>query len=87
MPSYVVTGASRGLGVSPSYISIIINTSGEVNTLQFQFIKTLAADASNTVIGLARNPSALESKLQEAGITSIHVFQGDVGDAASMKVH
>ncbi|PVI01304.1 NAD(P)-binding protein [Periconia macrospinosa] len=59
MPSYVVVGASRGIGLG--------------------FLKNLAANPDNTVIGIARNPSAVES------VPNVTLLQGDLTDAASLK--
>ncbi|PVH94226.1 NAD(P)-binding protein [Periconia macrospinosa] len=59
MPSYVVVGASRGIGLG--------------------YLKNLAANPANTVIGIARNPSAVES------IPNATVFQGDLTDPASLQ--
>jgi hypothetical protein len=72
MPSYIVTGASRGLSVSfcrtwkhcnsgdqqasNTYIGTLLILSPD----QYGFIKTFASDASNTVIGIVRNKAATE---------------------------
>ena len=47
---------------------------------------TLAKDPSNTGIGLARDAASLKAKLDKAGLTTVHAVEGDVGNAASMKV-
>lgn len=63
------------------------NITFQADTLeQFEFLVTLAKDPSNTVIGLARDVSALRAKLEDAGLPEVHSIKGDVGDAASMKV-
>ncbi|KAF2735258.1 NAD(P)-binding protein [Polyplosphaeria fusca] len=64
MPSYVIIGASRGIG--------------------YQFLKTLSADSSNTVIGTARNVSATESQLLKDGIKNVSIVSAEMDVAASM---
>ncbi|SPO07104.1 related to protoporphyrinogen oxidase [Cephalotrichum gorgonifer] len=66
MPSYVVTGASRGLG--------------------YGFVKVLAANPSNTVIGIARNRKSTEERLAADGITNVHVLAADITEEGAMKV-
>ncbi|KAK8123160.1 hypothetical protein PG984_011830 [Apiospora sp. TS-2023a] len=65
MPSYVVSGASRGLG--------------------FAFIKVLASDPANTVIGLARDKKATEDRLEEEGVTNVHILAADVTDETALR--
>ncbi|RDI87723.1 hypothetical protein Vi05172_g2234 [Venturia inaequalis] len=65
MPSYLVTGASRGLG--------------------YAFIKKLASDPSNTVIGLVRNKEATLTRLQKDNISSIHILQADIEDSPALQ--
>ncbi|KAK7915220.1 hypothetical protein PG985_012923 [Apiospora marii] len=65
MPSYVVSGASRGLG--------------------YAFIKVLASDPANTVIGLARNKKATEDRLKEDGVTNVHILAADVTDETALR--
>ena len=84
MPSYVVTGSSKGLGVSPKP-PIPRKTKQSLTSHQFAFLQLLSKNPSNTIIGLARNASSLESKLEKAGIPSIHVLEADVADLKSLK--
>ncbi|RFU77340.1 saccharopine dehydrogenase [Trichoderma arundinaceum] len=65
MPSYVVTGASRGLG--------------------YAFVKLLASDPSNTVIGLVRNPTATQARLTADGISNVHVIAADIADETALR--
>ncbi|KAJ9644144.1 hypothetical protein H2201_007122 [Coniosporium apollinis] len=65
MPSYVVTGASRGLG--------------------YAFITHLAKDSSNTVIGLARNKAATDSRLAKDDIKNVTILQADILDSLALQ--
>ncbi|GAW22630.1 hypothetical protein ANO14919_121720 [Xylariales sp. No.14919] len=66
MPTYLVTGASRGLG--------------------YAFVKTLASNPSNTVIGLARDKKATEGRLHADGIQNVHVLSADITEKAALKL-
>ncbi|KAL2829082.1 hypothetical protein BJY01DRAFT_261396 [Aspergillus pseudoustus] len=65
MPSYLVTGASQGLG--------------------FEFVRQLAANPENIVIGLVRNKASPETKAKSQGLTSIHFVEAQYTDLASLK--
>ncbi|KFY37273.1 hypothetical protein V494_04854 [Pseudogymnoascus sp. VKM F-4513 (FW-928)] len=65
MPSYVVTGASKGLG--------------------YAFIKQLASDPANTVVGIVRDVAATEKKLTEDGIKNVKVYKADITDLPALK--
>ncbi|KAL2413153.1 Short chain dehydrogenase virK [Exophiala dermatitidis] len=68
MPSYLVTGAARGLG--------------------YGFLKVLAADPNNVVLGLVRNTSAAKALLAADGIpdANVHLLQADITDVNGLKV-
>jgi hypothetical protein len=75
MPSYVVTGASRGLGVrSPPSLSKPKLT----RKLQYAFIQKLASNPSNVVIGLVRNKEATLTRLAKDKLQNVHVFEADI---------
>ncbi|KAI9045163.1 NAD(P)-binding protein [Aspergillus affinis] len=66
MPSYLITGASRGIG--------------------FEFLRQLAADPNNLVIGLVRNKAATEEKVsKEIPGGNVHLVEGDLTDYDALK--
>ncbi|OGE54077.1 hypothetical protein PENARI_c006G05265 [Penicillium arizonense] len=65
MPSYLITGASRGLG--------------------FEFVRHLAQDPKNTVIGLVRNKAAADVKAKEEGLDNVHMVEAQYTDLSSLK--
>ncbi|KAL3472590.1 NAD(P)-binding protein [Aspergillus californicus] len=65
MSSYLITGASRGLG--------------------FEFIRYLAQEPNNTVIGLVRNKSAAEAKAKEEKLDGVLFVEGQYTDLPSLK--
>ncbi|KAK4546574.1 hypothetical protein LTR36_001791 [Oleoguttula mirabilis] len=65
MTSYVVTGASRGLG--------------------YTFITHLASIPGNTVIGIARDKSAIEERLAKDGITNVTILAADITDFQALR--
>ncbi|KAJ5823593.1 Short-chain dehydrogenase/reductase SDR [Penicillium robsamsonii] len=65
MSSYLITGASRGLG--------------------FEFVRNLAQNPDNTVIGLVRNKAAADSKAKEEGLHNVHMVEAQYTDLASLK--
>ncbi|KAJ5503933.1 Short-chain dehydrogenase/reductase SDR [Penicillium fimorum] len=65
MSSYLITGASRGLG--------------------FEFVRHLAQNPDNTVIGLVRNKAAADSKAKEEGLHNVHMVEAQYTDLASLK--
>ncbi|KAK4503182.1 hypothetical protein PRZ48_006610 [Zasmidium cellare] len=58
MPSYLITGAGRGLG--------------------YAFLKQLAADPDNIIIGMVRNKGAAAQKLKNDGVSNVHLVDGDI---------
>lgn len=82
MPSYVVTGASKGLGVySTSPYLCMIHT----NTTQYAFVKQLASDPANTVMGIVRDIAATEQKLKKDGIKNVKIYKADITDLPALK--
>ncbi|OBZ67322.1 hypothetical protein A0H81_12619 [Grifola frondosa] len=66
MPSYVVIGSSRGIGL--------------------EYVRQLAANPSNVVFALVRDKSKATRLIDIAEASkNVHVVQGDVVDAASLK--
>lgn len=54
--------------------------------IQYGFITTLAANPSNTVIGLVRNKQAAVASLQADGIQNVHIVEADIVDSAALKL-
>jgi NAD(P)-dependent dehydrogenase (short-subunit alcohol dehydrogenase family) len=52
---------------------------------QYQWLRTLGADKSNNVIGVARSPGPVQQKLAADGLTNVTVVQGDMADAVSLR--
>ncbi|KAH8665997.1 short chain dehydrogenase [Tricladium varicosporioides] len=65
MPSYVVTGASRGLG--------------------YAFVRHLAIDPSNIVIGLVRNKTTTNERLAKDGIKNVTIIEADITDFVALQ--
>ncbi|OBT71611.1 hypothetical protein VF21_08948 [Pseudogymnoascus sp. 05NY08] len=65
MPSYVVTGASKGLG--------------------YAFVKQLASDPANTVVGIVRDITATEQKLIKDGIKNVKLYKADITGLPALK--
>lgn len=90
MSVYVITGVSKGIGVSK-----ILFSSHRSNSLtnlfhlsQFEFVKQISQDPNNLVIGLVRDKATTEKKLSaELGVArdNIHILTGDLTNHASLK--
>ncbi|KAF2828601.1 NAD(P)-binding protein [Ophiobolus disseminans] len=72
MPSYLITGVSRGLGTCS-------------HCKQFAFLEHISSDASNTVIGLVRNIADTNAKVAPLNRNNIHIIEGDMKDYESLK--
>ncbi|KAL4922822.1 hypothetical protein BDW62DRAFT_3327 [Aspergillus aurantiobrunneus] len=64
MPSYAITGASKGIGR--------------------EFVRQLAADTTNTVLAIVRDPKAADISALASSHPNIHVLKGDVTDPKSI---
>ncbi|KAJ5272376.1 NAD(P)-binding protein [Penicillium angulare] len=71
MPSYLITGVSKGIG----------------DPQQWEFFRQIALNPSNTVICLVRNKAETEKKVAEEFPTGnhLHIIQGDITDYASLQ--
>lgn len=86
MPSYVITGASRGIGVSP-VLPKSQCFADCLPTLQLEFVNQLTANAENLVFALVRNIETsikLQHLLNER--SNLHALEADITDAPSLKV-
>lgn len=85
MPSYVVTGANRGLGVSPHHHPGWVQ---QLTREKFEFVRQYSADSKNIVVGLVRDKAAAEKKYSAelSGRSNVHLLQADVTDYDALKV-
>lgn len=80
MPVYLVTGAGRGLGVSPM-IQVLFTIL--ILPVQYALVKALAQDPENTVLGLARSKAAAENRIKSDGINAL-VLEADITDQETL---
>ena len=87
MPSYAITGAARGLGVSLTQPPRKTRAT-PLTAVQYAFLTKLSADPNNTVIGIVRNVKSAEEKVAKElpDRKNIHLVHGDLTDYASLKV-
>jgi NAD(P)-dependent dehydrogenase (short-subunit alcohol dehydrogenase family) len=52
--------------------------------LQYEWLRQLSSDATNTVIGLARTTAPVESKLAADKITTVRILEADMINPASL---
>jgi NAD(P)-dependent dehydrogenase (short-subunit alcohol dehydrogenase family) len=55
--------------------------------LQYEFLRQLSADSSNTIIGTARTPSKVSAQLEQDNLTAannIHIFAADLDNSKSI---
>ncbi|OQV10210.1 hypothetical protein CLAIMM_14239 [Cladophialophora immunda] len=64
MPSYLVTGANRGLG--------------------YGFVKYLAQNPENTIIGIVRDKAAADKSVAADGLKNVTMIQAEVADHKSL---
>jgi NAD(P)-dependent dehydrogenase (short-subunit alcohol dehydrogenase family) len=53
--------------------------------IQYTFIKTLASNPSNTVIGLVRDKQSTIARLQKDNLTNIHILEADIVDYPALQ--
>ena len=82
MPSYVVTGASRGLGVRIYSIFYLILSD---NCTQLEFVNQLSQNSSNVVFALVRKLETAQ-KVLAISRPNIHVLQADISNVSELKV-
>lgn len=88
MPSYVITGVSRGIGVSlhlPAQLQHCF-----IDVTQYGFLGLLSEKPDNIVIGLVRDKPATDKKISEdpklKDRSNIHILQGDLTNYDELKV-
>lgn len=55
-----------------------------VDRLQYQYLKTLSRDPSNTVVGVVRTPEPTKAKVADDNLSNVHIIHGDLTDSASL---
>lgn len=53
-------------------------------TSQYQYLKTLSRDPSNTIIGLVRTLGPTEAQVATDKFPNVHILHGDLDDSASL---
>ncbi len=87
MPSYAITGTSRGLGVC--FYSTFVSFHYSSLCSQLGFVEALSADPSNTVFALARNVSAAEQLndfVAHHAHKNVYVIEADNNNQKSLQV-
>lgn len=92
MPSYLITGVSKGLGVScplpftlssPSMLTTLL-------LLQYEFLRQHSSNPANVVIGLVRDKAGTEQKIAQdpelKDRTNIHILEADQTNYDALKV-
>lgn len=87
MPTWVVTGADRGIGVCKiaAYLKFTW-TNHNPCFFQYEFVRKLSSDPANLVFSLALNKSATEANHAEHQISRVKVFEADVRDRNALLV-
>ncbi|CAI6330934.1 unnamed protein product [Periconia digitata] len=62
-------------------VTVVIGASRGIG---YQFIKTLAAEKNSTVIATARDPTALQAKVNADNISNTHVVEADLTSYSSL---
>lgn len=57
---------------------------GASKGLGYEYLKTLSANPSNTVIGIARNPKPVTEQLSADGLFKVKMIRGDLDDYKSL---
>jgi NAD(P)-dependent dehydrogenase (short-subunit alcohol dehydrogenase family) len=53
--------------------------------IQYAFIRHIASNSSNTVIGLVRNKAATDERLAKDGIKNVTIIEADITDYAALQ--
>ncbi len=87
MPSYAVTGISRGLGVRSS--NRFLSPAHACVSFQLGFVRALSANPANTVFAIVRSLSSadqLQDLVRSHKHDNIHIIEADNTDIQSIKV-
>lgn len=88
MPSYVITGASKGLGVGSANDQTTAGIPIANSSKQWAFLEKISGNSSNNVIGIVRDKAATDKRVKEelGGRSNITILQADITDYAALKV-
>jgi nucleoside-diphosphate-sugar epimerase len=86
MPSYLITGAARGIGVCFINFFLIPNCfCVPVGPFQLEFVRQLSARSQNTVFALDRSKMTAD-RLLSIHTKNVHIFEADITDHVALKV-
>jgi hypothetical protein len=54
--------------------------------LQYEFLKQVASESQNIVVGLVRNKAATDAKIAADGIKNVTILEADITDQLSLSV-
>ena len=85
MPSFVVTGAARGLGARLFLSDTVSYLKIELTKVQLEFVGQLSSDADNVVFGLVQDKEATEKQVGSDLPKNLTVLQADITDVQALK--
>ena len=68
-----------------AHVSLVFLSQAVLTKTQYEFIRKLVKDRSNTVIGLVRNKAATEERLAKDSIKNVTIIEADITDFAAQQ--
>jgi NAD(P)-dependent dehydrogenase (short-subunit alcohol dehydrogenase family) len=68
-----------------AHVSLVFLSQTVLTKTQYEFIRKLAKERSNTVIGLVRNKAATEERLTKDSIKNVTIIEADITDFAAQQ--